>query len=167
MRGFDEALLLDHPVLLSLSPLWHTMRSRAGSSGNLWSFDSHLFSQKFDQLLADVGLDSKTSPYQIRHGAASEAAASGAKTMVQITLRLRHGSADSSRRYEKHTRYLAEVGKLDASLVNYARWVEDHLAGVLSGTTRAPKFRPNFAYVGPRGDGFNGSSSSTCASAPG
>ena len=47
MRGFDEGLLLDHPVFLSLSPLLHAMRSRAGSSGDLWSFVLNLVGSNF------------------------------------------------------------------------------------------------------------------------
>jgi len=130
---FDESVLLDHPAVNALGTTWKAMISRAGASSPFWSFTETELVRSFTQAAAEVGLPASTVMYQIRHGAASHSALVGARSMPEIQRRLRHASAASTQRYEKHTRYLAEVGRLKPEQRAYGVWVGENLVRLLSG----------------------------------
>ena len=85
----------------------------------------------------------------MRHGAASEAALRG-RSLTEIQHRLRHTAAASTKRYEKHTRYLAELGRIPASMKAYAAVVEKHLVQILTGSVNIDTyqaFRADLAHA--------------------
>ena len=78
-------------------------------------------------------------PYQVRHGAASHDALYKVRVLKQIQTRLRHMTETSTRRYEKHTRYLAVINRLPQVVKEYGKFVNDHLPELLTGKQKAPK----------------------------
>jgi integrase len=138
---FDESVMLDHPVIRSLGNIWKQKIAAAGATGAFWDFSDVKFTRAFSDTILQLGLPPTTVAYQLRHGAASYAALQGTRSLAEIQRRLRHASPVSTQRYEKHTRYLAEVGKLTPELRGYAAWVDSRLRGLLLGTTSAITFR--------------------------
>ncbi|CAK0800977.1 unnamed protein product [Prorocentrum cordatum] len=82
--------------------------------------------------------------YQVRHGAASHAAAVDQLPLSGITERLRHGNPHSSLRYAKHDRYLALLNRVPQAVVDWSETIHARLGGLLGGTDvlQAPAFLP-------------------------
>ena len=89
-------------------------------------------------LLSDLDLPPDIVPYQVRHGAASEAAFSKTLDILEIQERLRHSAPSSTRRYEKHARYAVELHKVPKLLTTYGNTFWDRRANVLRGVLRPP-----------------------------
>ena len=123
---FDEGMLLKGREASLLDASLHALKRGSTPSGRLWSFDSAEFRRLFTRCatLANLG---HLKPYQLRHGAASHAALAGELAPDQIQERLRHLQAKSTRRYQRHTRYLAEWSRLEPSLLQFAKDVEERL----------------------------------------
>ena len=77
-------------------------------------------------------------PYQMRHGAASHASALENMGKVELMERLRHTSEQSTQRYSRHVRYLAELEKVKHEVVVFADAVESKLSDIL-GKHAVPK----------------------------
>ena len=60
--------------------------------------------------------------------------------MSSIQQRLRHVNPVSTRRYAKHTRYLAELSALPAAVRDYGAYIEEHLVAAFLGHRRTPSF---------------------------
>ena len=131
---FDESVILEHPASAALDPVWRTKLPRGPRDGPLWDFPEIALSKEFNRVVAELVLPPSTVAYQIRHGAASYAALLGTLSIAQIQRRLRHGSPIPTQRYEKHTRYLSEVGKLSPEIRAYGTWVGENLPALLLGT---------------------------------
>ena len=138
---FDESVMLDHPVIKALGSVWRQKIAQAGPTGPFWEFSDAKFTKAFSETILQLGLPATTVAYQLRHGAASYAALQGTRSLAEIQRRLRHASPVSTQRYEKHTRYLAEVGKLTPELREYAAWVDSRLRGLLLGTISPISFK--------------------------
>jgi len=139
--GHDESMLLLAPEFTGLARLLRQLKADAGPTGRLWKFTGSGYGLVFNEALEKLGLSIVISPYQVRHGAASEAALRNHLSLSAIQERLRHSSPASTRRYEKHTRYLAELGKVSPGIVAYADWVEGNLVGLLMGSKPPVSFR--------------------------
>ncbi|CAK0841243.1 unnamed protein product, partial [Prorocentrum cordatum] len=128
----DEGLLLDGAFTKGIeAQLWRLKRA-AGETGCLWSFTAAEFRAGFKRAAAMIGRPS-LHPYQVRHGAASDDALYRRRTLTEIQERLRHSHPKSTLRYKKHTRYLAELGKVPPRVRAYGEAVEAQIAAVLSG----------------------------------
>jgi integrase len=141
VAGADESVILDLPVWGPCSHLLAELRSRPPTQC-VWSFTTASFSTWFAEAVRAAGLPATTCPYQLRHGAASSSILFGTLTLEALQARLRHGALASTRRYEKHTRYLSELAGLGAPLRDYGAWVHDNLTGLLLGTVPACKLPP-------------------------
>ena len=112
---------------------------RGRASDPLWTFSVKDFTTLFSEGLEELGLDTSTIPYQVRHGAASLAAVEG-EDLASIQRRLRHVNPASTRRYERHTRYLAEVNALPPAVVNYGDFIEERIVPFLLKKRLCPNF---------------------------
>ena len=72
--GHDESLMLQDEAFTKLGNILRERKRRAGASGPLWSFGDKEFHASFVRLVKALELPKTTSVYQLRHGAASEAA---------------------------------------------------------------------------------------------
>ena len=138
--GHDEGVVLHSSALNSADMFLRDLKNNAGPQGAVWSFDTRAFNCKFRSLMSTIGISPGVIAYQIRHGAASHAAASGAMRLDDISERLRHGSLSSTLRYAKHVRYATEVERLPSRVRAYGEWVDEHLGPILRGTLVPPGF---------------------------
>ena len=136
--GHDEGVVLHSSALNSADMFLRDLKNNAGPQGAVWSFDTRAFNCKFRSLMSTIGISPGVIAYQIRHGAASHAAASGAMRLDEISERLRHGSLSSTLRYAKHVRYATEVERLPSRVRAYGDWVDEHLGPILRGTLVPP-----------------------------
>jgi hypothetical protein len=141
VAGADESVILALPVWGPCSHLLAELRSRPPSRC-VWNFTAASFHTWFAEAVRATGLPATTCPYQLRHGAASSSILFGTLTIEALQARLRHGSLTSTRRYEKHTRYLAELAGLGEPLRRYGAWIHDNLTGLLLGTVPARTVPP-------------------------
>ena len=132
--GFDEGVILQHPAWKEGAgrSLQATRAARQPGS-RLWSFDAPAFNRRFEALLAALPEAPVAIPYQVRHGAASHAAALESVPLTVIGARLRRTNPNSSLRYAKHVRYLGLLNDAPAAVAAWAEWVEPRLGPLLSG----------------------------------
>ena len=83
--------------------------------------------------------DHGLNPCQFRHGSASHDVLTKKRTLEEIQARLRHEAPSSTKRYEKHTRYLAEVNKLPKHVKVFGEHVTEHLAELFLKRRPVPK----------------------------
>ena len=125
----DEGLMLDFEPLTKLSPLLTKLQRSRAAAPHLWTFTAMEFRRLFAKCAEGAGLRGQSlHPYQFRHGSASHNVLTGKHTIEEIQARLRHEAPNSTKRYEKHTRYLTEVNKLPRDVKIFGEWVSTHLA---------------------------------------
>ncbi|CAK0880241.1 unnamed protein product, partial [Prorocentrum cordatum] len=109
--GHDEGMLLDSAAALSIGGVLRRLnKAQTADDSEVWGFSAHQFSQRFKAAAEAIGWP-RLHPCQIRHGAA---------------------------RYQKHTRYLAELGKVSRELRDFASDVETHFSGLVTGRRPPP-----------------------------
>ena len=125
----DEGLMLDHPQLMQVSPLLRKIvRDRKGAV-TLWTFTEGEFRKMWTKCAEGAGLpQQEVNPYQFRHGSASHDIWAKNRTLEEMQQRLRHASLSSTKRYEKQTRYLAELNKLPTQVSNYGHHLVTNMA---------------------------------------
>ncbi len=105
---------------------------------HLFGFTSLSFSQKFASFLRQVPEAPPAVAYQVRHGAASHAAAIDGWDMAAIQERLRHAHPGSTLRYKKHIQYLRLLDQVPIEVSSFANDVEQQLGEILSGRGLMP-----------------------------
>ncbi|CAK0837915.1 unnamed protein product, partial [Prorocentrum cordatum] len=120
------------------------LRRARGPSCQLWSFDGAWFTKRFEERLAALPEAPAAVAYQVRHGAASHAAAVDQLPLSGITERLRHGSPRSSLRYAKHVRYLSLLNRVPQAVVDWSETIHARLGSLLGGSDvlQAPALLP-------------------------
>ncbi|CAK0881152.1 unnamed protein product [Prorocentrum cordatum] len=148
----SKSLAQDEGVLLR-SAAWRggggsflkLLRAARPVGSPLWSFSAATFGAEFRRRLSLVPGAPDMIPYQMRHSAASHATAVEGMPLAELQARLRHTSAQSTARYSRHVRYLAELEKVDAGVSEWAQEVEDSIGQIL-GQQRRPRL-PRFLKV--------------------
>ncbi|CAK0883227.1 unnamed protein product, partial [Prorocentrum cordatum] len=122
-----EGLLLDGVFTAGIEAQLWRLKKAAGETGCRWNFTAAEFRVGFERAAAMTGRP-PLRPCQVRHGAASDDALYHRRTLAEIQERLRHSHPKSTLRYEKHTRYLAELGKALPRVQAYGEAVEAQAA---------------------------------------
>ena len=144
-------LMLDHPALEKLSPVLRALVRRRADTEQLWIFSEAEFRRMWVRCAEGAGLAQlQINPYQLRHGSASHDVWAKTRTLEELQQRLRHQSLGSTRRYEKQTRYLAELNKLDNKVANYGHQIELKLPSLFLKKSIAPR-PPGFSEMVVRG----------------
>ncbi|CAK0792247.1 unnamed protein product, partial [Prorocentrum cordatum] len=133
----SKSLAQDEGVLLR-SAAWRggggsflkLLRAARPAGSPLWSFSAATFGAEFRRRLSLVPGAPDMIPHQLRHSAASHFTAVEGMPLAELQARLRHTSAQSTARYSRHVRYLAELEKVDVEVSEWAQEVEDGGAGV-------------------------------------
>ncbi|CAK0853843.1 unnamed protein product [Prorocentrum cordatum] len=122
-------------------------RGARGPSCQPRSFDGAWFTKRFEERLAALPEAPTAVAYQVRHGAASHAAAVDQLPLSGITERLRHGNPHSSLRYAKHVRYLSLLNRAPQAVVDWSETIHARLGSLLGGSDvlQAPAFLPQSA----------------------
>ncbi|CAK0869005.1 unnamed protein product [Prorocentrum cordatum] len=127
----SKSLAQDEGVLLR-SAAWRgggggflkLLRAARPAGSPLWSFSAATFGAEFRRRLSLVPGAPDMIPCQLRHSAASHATAVEGMPLAELQARLRHTSAQSTARYSRHVRYLAELEKVD---VEVSEWAQEAL----------------------------------------
>lgn len=148
----DEGLMLDFEPLLKLTPLLAKLQRSRVAAPHLWTFTAMDFRRLFAKCAEGAGLRGQAlNPYQFRHGSASHNVLTGKHTIEEIQARLRHEAPSSTKRYEKHTRYLTEVNKLPRDVKIFGEHVSTHLADLF--LRKVPIRKPPGLSTTLRGEG--------------
>jgi len=141
--GVDEGVMLRYPTWTGAGQRFlERLRTGCGPDQSLWSFSEDAFKEKFRRRLAMLPGAPLAIPYQLRHGAASHAAAVEGWSQERLMAQLRHASAQSTARYARHVRYLAEMEKVPRELQAWSDVVRNHLDQILG--DQLPPPRPSF-----------------------
>jgi len=135
--GCDEGVVLSDSMSNALGPDLSALRRVRTDRQPLWDFNATAFNVKFRTVFDQLGRPD-CHPYQVRHGGASFRAAVLGEKLADIQAMLRHQSDNSTKRYARHVRYFAEVGKLSDEVANYGRTVDNCLADLLRGKVPLP-----------------------------
>ena len=115
------------PSLLALRRRCRSLRDR------VWSYPRGDLGVKMRAAAQELGLG-MASPYQLRHGGASDDLVARRRTALEIQARGGWASPQSFLRYAKPGRILAEMGKLPPGLLDFGKAVDAALASIfLSG----------------------------------
>ncbi|CAK0842885.1 unnamed protein product [Prorocentrum cordatum] len=139
--GHDEGMLLDSAAALSIGGVLRRLKAQTADDSKVRGFSAHQFRQWFKAAAEAIGRP-RLHPYQIRHGSASHDIFHRRRTLPEVQERLRHAAVASTARYHKHTRYLAELGKVSRELRDFASDVEAHFSEHVTGR------RPPAAWAG-------------------
>ena len=140
-QGHDEGVILSDHMSQALGPsLAALLRSRADGEP-LWGFRAEAFNRQFAEVFAALGRP-ECHPYQVRHGGASHRAAVLGEKLADIQATLRHQSENSTKRYARHARYFAEVGRLRSEVSDCGRMVHASLGAILRGRAPLPPLPP-------------------------
>ena len=128
--SMDDSLLLDHPRLLWMNPVWEELRR-----GDLNEFVLPLTYRQVVDSIAVSGhmLGLKLVPYQLRHSGASDDRLQKIRTSEEIMKRGRWRTLKSVARYEKHARVTLEFSRLTASVQAHCVACEGQLGDVFLG----------------------------------
>ena len=135
--GYDLSVLLDtHPWL---DPFLHVLIRGRSPEDSLWSLPGHVIRQDFLTAVINLQL-SALNPcrYSLRHGGASHDALTGSRSLTEIKARGHWRSDLSVARYSKPTRALKELSLVRKSVLNYGKFVEDHLEAIFHLSLKAP-----------------------------
>jgi len=147
----DEGLMLDHPALARLSPVLRALVRRRLDATQLWTFSEADFRRMWSRCAEGAGLAQlQINHHQFRHGSAPHDVWAKTRTLEELQQRLRHQSLGSTRRYEKQTRFLAELNKLDNKVANYGHQIELKLPSLFLKKSIAPR-PPGFSEMVVRG----------------
>ncbi|CAK0865467.1 unnamed protein product, partial [Prorocentrum cordatum] len=111
------------PSLLALKRRCRTLKDR------LWSCPPGDLGQKMRAAAEELGR-ALASPYQLRHGGASDDLVARRRTALEIQARGGWASPQSFLRYAKPGRILAEMAKLPAGVLDFGRAVDVALAEI-------------------------------------
>lgn len=125
--------MLDHIWKGAGSAALAAIRNARVPGDQLWSFNGRQLKDQFARRLAMVPGARPCVPYQLRHGAASHASALLNMSQAELQSRLRHTSEQSTLRYARHVRYLAEVQRLPREVLEWADVVDDFLPTIVAG----------------------------------
>jgi hypothetical protein len=140
--GVDEGVILRSPTWSGGGRKFLTQLRASRSRGqSMWCFSAAEFTETFRRRLALLPGAPNAIPYQMRHGAASHAAAVEHWSQDQLMARLRHKAPSSTARYARHVRYLAELEKVPKVLHRWAEEVELMLDSIL-GDGAVPRLPP-------------------------
>ena len=135
---YDESVVLDSKEFDQLGPQLQQLKKRAGERGKLWTFSYTQYLEKFKRYAELAGLQKmNVHPYMVRHGGASRDSLLGLRSLLQIKQRGRWRSDTNVRRYEKHTRIIAETARIPSASRKFGIQVEKHLVELLNGRLRA------------------------------
>jgi len=140
--GADEGVILEGKEWRSGgSRFLERLLATRAQGDRLWTFSAPDFISRFHERLARLPGRWKAVPYQLRHGAASHAAAIRGVSLAELQNRLRHTSPQSTLRYARHVRYLSELAKVPDELAVWAEEVERLLPDILA-SHRRPSVPP-------------------------
>ncbi|CAK0812350.1 unnamed protein product, partial [Prorocentrum cordatum] len=154
VMGADEGVILREACWSGGgSAALRRLRGARGPSCQLWSFDGAWFTKRFEERLAALPEAPTAVAYQVRHGAASHAAAVDQLPLSAITERLRHGNPHSSLRYAKHVRYLSLLNRVPQAVVDWGEEIHARPGSLLGGSDilQAPAFLLQSVLVALRG----------------
>ncbi|CAK0889614.1 unnamed protein product, partial [Prorocentrum cordatum] len=127
--GCDEGVAPSDSMSVALGVDLARLKRGRPDGKPLWDFDARVFNAKFRTVFDKLG-HKDCHPYQVRHGGASYRAAVLGEKLADIQAMLRHQSDNSTKRYARHVRYFAEVGKLSPEV---ARDIDARLGDLLRG----------------------------------
>ncbi|CAK0895683.1 unnamed protein product, partial [Prorocentrum cordatum] len=133
--GCDEGVALSDSMSVALGADLARLKRGRSDGQPLWDFDARVFNARFRKVFDQLG-HQDCHPYQVRHGGASYRAAVLGEKLADIQAMLRHQSENSTKRYARHARYFAEVGKLSPEVAQLGRDIDARLGDLLRG--RAP-----------------------------
>ena len=137
--AFDDTVVLDHPSRLFLGTILEGLTSGRGREQLLLPAASPRdFPREFQKSAKHLGLN--LVPYQARHGGASEDKAAGIRSLMEIKKRGRWQAEASVRRYEKHGKLAARLGRLSPALRAHLQLCAAQIEGILMLTIRPPVF---------------------------
>ena len=132
-RTYDDSVLLDRPDLKWMNRLWGQLRRHRRPDDLLFAFDQEEFARAVKRSFEAVGADELGAvAYSLGHGGASWDDLMKYRSLAEVKARGRWRADSSVVRYQKASKVMAALDRLDPQARRHAEFAEENLEQLLA-----------------------------------